>query len=252
MSRISKTTATLASLVVLLMIPAGASGQGVEERVGQFCGLANDRRDVIASALADKRSKYEAAQTTQLQKTAERRAAIDSALLDSRGAADTLRRQSLELLTENQDSDPHRAAALFYAASVEAAVTARRTAFDAARLTFRQQVDDLHTARRQEAESQIIKLAETLDTAADTASDQCARSRSDRAVTRTEYIETLKSARLLYAASRQSKQETAEIIREYSAARNDAYDAAVTEFEQAMLAAREAFESSKAATPPGN
>lgn len=227
----------LAGLLALL-IPVSVSAQSVSEREAEFCGRQAERRQAVDRGFSARSASYDEAVRSQSENQAARRNRLDEGLARSRAQADITRRESYRLIREKQQSDEDRALAGTYAEEVDAAITARRAAYDQARAAFRQTVDNLLAGRDHDIRAAAAAFQASADTAMQSAAAQCTSARSDRAAARWQFINDLQSARLSYADRLRARQDFRTDAGEAVKVRNQAFRQATAEFQRAMQAVR--------------
>lgn len=228
-------------LLVMLVWPGAVQAQGASQRVEAFCETHPERRSAIINGLTERTEAYEQAVNRQSDNQAERRNRLDEALIKKRAEADIRRGQSYQLIMEKQQSDEAKALASAYAAEVDAAVTARRIAYDQARADFRTAVDGLLVARDQDMRGAISAFRASAESTTRTAEEECARDGSEQAAIRQQLIRGLQSARLDYNQRLRDRQDFRVGVREAIKTRNETYKSATTEFQRAMQSIRDKY-----------
>ncbi len=234
-------------LVFLLVLfsPVVSSAQEAGEREAVFCSNQEQRQSKIAQDFVTRIENYRNAVDKQTENQVTRRNNLDRELAVARGEADIVRNQSYELIKEKQGSEEGKALAETYATEADAAISARRAAYDQARTTFHSTVDDLLGARDKEMGLAIANFQTNANVAMSVATGVCDSVGSDRVAGREQLIEELKNARLAYAERLRTRQDFRAGVRAAIVARNEAYKAATAEFQKTMLTLREKYSALK-------
>ncbi len=226
-------------------MPAHAAAQDSITSESVVCSALDQRRADVTAALQKQQSAYLSARQKRLDDKNADRSKMDVDIATARMRADEARAAAFELLLAKRTDAGYIAAAEAYRSAVEAAVTARRASFDAARFDFRAEVDAFSKDLFAQTEERMSQLVESADSAFTTANASCNRRRPELAATRTEFIQSLKTARTEYSRYRTTRQDYAAAVKSLIQFRTDAYKKAVREFQVSMLQAREAFAAAK-------
>lgn len=233
-------------LACVLVFSGTAGAQDSSAQESALCTSLSQRNSARIAALQNTKSAFETAKQRKLTDRSSARSQLDQQIIESRLAADEARANSFELFLEKQSEQGHTDAATAYKTAVESAVATRRAAFDAARAEFRKAADIFFFDYTGEARQRIDSFESSSGSAFAAASTACKRSRPNLSIARSEFVESLKTAKSDYEVYRQTRREYATAIKALIQTRNDAYKEATRQFQLSMLQARENFAAAKA------
>ncbi len=211
-------------------------GANVEARV-QACANIGVRLGAIETRLLDLRTKLDDRHNEREQRLEERRAERETKVSDARDEAETRRAQATARLEAFADTDAEREGIVEFRADVQAAVEARRAAFDAANAAFRKGVDAAVTTRRTQAESSVTAFRAAIKAAVEKAKTDCAAGK-DAATIRADFAAAVKAAKDKFAADRKAMDRVGTQVRTLAETRKAAHAKAMADFRAAMEAAR--------------
>lgn len=161
----------------------------------------------------------------------------NSELANLRSNWDGNRDAQFKKLEEKATTDAQKQAVADFEAAVKAAITARRTAFDAAITTFREGVKKLISDRAEGVSASFTAFSDATKAAYETAKTDCA-SGKDPATIRTTLRNSIAAARTKFHSEKTSAPKVGGNIQILIDARRAAINKAMTDFKTAMEKAR--------------
>lgn len=223
----------------MLLVPS-VSAQGRSGRASNICSSQPQLKASIIDRLNEKSASYEEAHQTQQLRQTERRLEQVTKFTKARAKADIKRSDSYKLIEEKQETAEQKAMAQEFAIEVDAAVDARRQAYDAARAEFRATIDSLLAERNQEIRGAATELKTRAESLLKSIGSSC-RAGRENATIRTELKNGLREARLGYAEKMRDRKDFAKAVRDAAAKRQAAYSEAKLIFQQTMQNIREKY-----------
>ncbi len=210
--------------------PTGNVREKFCERVGGSVSNISERLSAKIANLADVRQ-------DRLQRISEHQVSYSEKLQESREKWDENRAQQFNALEDKAETDAERQAVVQFKTAMTAAISARRTAVDAAIAAFRSGLQAAISSRKTAADAAIAAYKSAIDAANAKARTDCAAGLNVRTV-RDNYVAALKLARDKYNTDRQNVENLGGKVKALVTARRQAMEKAHNDFKTAAEAAR--------------
>lgn len=229
---------SLAIAIIISSMPAQAIGEAA------FCKGLTASASKISSGINSAREKVRTAQTEQAGKLKDLQAKWDTEVNENREKWDTKRQEQFTKLNGLAKTDEQKAAVTTYQQAITAAVTARRTANDAARADFRKGVESIVATKKTNTDAQLAIFNSAVSTAITTAEAACTADNPNVSAIRATLQNSIKSARETYTNARKADTTVGNQIKLLAQTRNDAIKANDAAFKKATEAARTELKNS--------
>jgi hypothetical protein len=200
------------------------------------CNIYSVKAVNAAIKIADYQAKFDANQANIISKMDVNRANNDKRLADSRLTADQKRADAIAKLNGKNLTDAEKAAVAAFQATVNQAVSTRRSAIDAAITAYRTSLDQALAGRVNNVDEATSTYATAVQAAYAKAYSDCQAKVSSKTI-RTNLNAALKSARQAFTANRQTLTKLQSIIAPLAKTRQQAITAAESAFKSAITAA---------------
>lgn len=231
-------------LIIGALIPLWIFAQNANE---------NQKAKVFCTAISNLASKFEQRVTNYKTKLEEKRAEIasnfavkwherDTKLAEKRNKWDINHNEHFTKLEQKAITDQQKQALVTFKEAVTTAISARRTAIDAAIQTFRQGVNSAIASRKNAVDGAIGDLTNSIIAAVDKAKTDC-QNGVDPATVRQALKADLKSAQEKYVSDRQKIDKLQSQIEPLLDTRNQAIEKAIADFKSAMEKAKSDFKA---------
>jgi|GEM_PF-5330203 hypothetical protein len=227
----------ITGLLVLGVIPQKAHAQASADIAETFCSKLSTSAVALDQAVTNTSQLFADKNNAETARIIERRANFDDRLVRTRQATDGKLQTSFEALRRKEDAGDV-AAVEAYISVVATAVAVRRSAYDAARTTFRLDVDALRAQQIGVAQAKLVSFATILKTANKEAASNCENGRFDPLTVQNTYTEVVKQARKDLAIYNKTRPDVKSATKELIKTRNLATEQARREFEQTMQQAQ--------------
>lgn len=217
-----------------LLVPVGASAQGSSSRQEAFCSQQQERQAKVLNRFTERGNSYKKAKRTQSLNQLARSNGRNEAVAKIRAEADSRRVESYNILASQQDTEERIQRVKAFSAEVEAAVAARRDAYDKARAVYQDSVDKLLSVRINEMDKAVSAFRGSAEAALETAAGQCQNAPAERAKIRQTMITSLRQARTEFSKELRTRPDYKQAVWQVIEVRKEAFRAATQTFEQTM------------------
>lgn len=172
---------------------------------------------------------------------------VNQEVAAARLRADTAREQDFTKLMAKATTSSENSAVMAYESSVNQAVSSRRTAYDAARQTYRSGVEAVTATRENTVIDQFNTFKTAVNSAIQTAEASCTATPGNGPVIHSVFQSSMQSARQTFSSERQSDPTINTQVKQLATTRDAAFNTADQTFQTAMNSAaqtlKEAFGS---------
>jgi hypothetical protein len=251
--------ASLVSVCGLVLAPVSSFALGAKTAAATtttpassaFCSALSAKTGTIITTLTTRAGKATQAWAQRDQAVAADEQKVDQKVATARQTADTTRAQDLTKLEAKATTDPEKQAVQTYETAVQAAVTTRRAAYDAARQAFNDGINSTVGTRASTVTGQLSSFQDSVNSAINTAQASCANDPANGPAVRLTLQAGLKSARLTFQGERKSDDTVSTQVKQLATIRDAAFKAADQTFQTALSAARQSLEQAFSKTGNG-
>lgn len=212
--------------------------------VTNFCTNLTTAAASVQTALTEKETKLITNQNNLTTKLTNKEADRDKKSQDKRTESDSHREQNFAKLSVKATTDAQKQAVATFEATVNAAVTARRTAIDAALAKFRTDLAALIKTRQTAVDAAAATFKTSVTAAITKAQTACTKSDADPKAIRTQLILDLKAARDAFKSNRKAQNSLKPQIQALEKTKNAAIKKAVEDFKTTVSKARATLKAS--------
>lgn len=240
------TSAVAAAIVANLLAPvafaadANVNGPERPDRPAagtQFCTLLTSHVGSVMSKMGDMGAKLDERRLERDARLASRETERQQKVTDLRAKADSRRAELLAKLEDKATTDAQRQALSAFQSAVNAAVTARRAAIDAANEAFRTGLHAAIADRKAKADAAVKAFKTAITAALNKAKADCAAG-VDAATVRANLRTATQAALEKLKSDRQAIDKLGDTVKGLVDARRAAHDKAMADFKAAMEKAR--------------
>ncbi|MBI2120502.1 MAG: hypothetical protein HYT94_02670 [Parcubacteria group bacterium] len=217
-----------AAVVSSMLIPATLFAEEASATNG-FCAKFPEFSAKATERVNEREAKFNAKRTEQLKKFSDNRAEVDAKVTELRAKADAERNAQAEKLRARATTPEQKAAVEIFVTTLHDAIAARRADVDAARGTFRTELDKIRTDRRSAVDAAVAAFKSSFTAALDKAKTDCAAGAASKTV-RTQTVAALKSAKTALQTAIKGLEKNKTAIEALKTVRNNAFKKAQDDF----------------------
>lgn len=207
-----------------------------------FCAKVIEQDIKIQKGLQEKNDRALKNQNENQKKLDQRRSENDTKLADRRKSWDKDRDTKFEKLLGKADTQAKKDAIAAYQKTVAEAVTARRTAIDAANEAYRKAVDTALTTRKNKINTLLEAYKKAISDAIAKAKADCQTGKDSKTV-RTAFLAATKTAHQKFSADKKAVEKIGSNLEDARDAHNEAIHKAQVTFSTAIEKARETLKN---------
>ena len=217
-----------ANATISAKVPAGAN----------FCTNLNTYTNRIAESLTKGSANLDGRQSKNRETLQERETTRAEKLTQTREYGDADRQEIYARLMANASTtEAHKQAVIQFQATVEAAVTARRGAVDAAIKTYWDGMNSAMSGRQTSIDAARAKFVTAVNSAISTAQSSCA-SNADAGMVKAQFTASIAAAKTQFSTDRKAIDKYGEQVKALVQTRNTAVRKAFDDFHKTMEQAR--------------
>lgn len=233
--------------------PRGPKPVRTEGQTANFCSLVDQVAARVSSEVASSTTRLLDARSNRGKNIDSRRDDRSTKLSDNRNKFDENRGEHYTKLRARATTDTQKATVETFITAIDAAVTARRAAVDAAIRAFRDGVDKAIADRQTAVDGYVTTFKTAVQTAVDKAKSDCAAGTDPKTV-RAAFMASIETARKDLRSHRDLLTKNGDALKPLVDARRTAVNKAFSDFKEAVKNATAAlklvFKPSATSTPP--